>query len=790
MARKKGQKKKRGKKGTSRWTAIRVAFGIACATFAVFSVLAITSYHPDDPPKGTADFPHNTLGTAGAEVAHFFVNFTFGKYLSLLFPLWILTFTIEWIRRKGYFFTFKVGSLVFIAAMLASSVWGLIELGSQNAWEDVGLIGHSISTTLDSFLNVTGSWIVLVGVILIYITLVFRNSFSFFGKIIAVVVKFARWIISLLKRIQIKIPSLPERTPKPRVEEAPIIDDEIEGIGDDEIIPEPVEDIPLEELFEPEEDMEEEELTRVEDDIPTELDETDVDDADLQPEEETDQKSPPEYVYPPLDLLIAPQPEDTPTLDEKALREMAAKLEERIGEFGVEAKVVRINPGPVITRFDLKPAKGVKVNKIVNLADDIALSLSANSLRIQAPIPGEGAVGIEVPNEKAATVRLREICESPAFQNSKGRLTIALGKTAQGDMFVTDLAKMPHLLIAGTTGSGKSVCINTIISSLLLRNKPQEVLIAMVDPKKIELSTYAELRKHHLLYLEETDEVIATEPKNAVMLLQSIVNEMEQRYDRLAETGARNILEFNRYVEQGKVKPDDEGNEPVKLPYIVVIIDELADLMLTASKEVEEPIARLAQMARAIGIHLVVATQRPSVNVITGVIKANFPGRLAFMVATKIDSRTILDKPGAQALLGMGDSLLQTNASPHPTRIHGALITTDEVHALIAHVSRQPAFVKNVKLKAPETSDGGGGSGLDFGDEARDALFAEGVRTVVRTQQGSVSLLQRRLKIGYARAGRILDQLEQAGVVGPFEGSKAREVLISAEEVEEFLAKD
>lgn len=449
--------------------------------------------------------------------------------------------------------------------------------------------------------------------------------------------------------------------------------------------------------------------------------------------------------------------------------------------------MVRINPGPVITRYDLRLAPGTKLNKIVSLADDITMALKARAVRILAPIPGEGAVGVEVPNPITSTVRLHEIVSSSEFMESRDPLAIALGKNAQGEVFVADLAKMPHLLIAGTTGSGKSVCINTIITSLLLKNRPEDVLISMIDPKKIELSIYSELRRQHLLYLDDLDEVIATEPKNAVLLLKSVVQEMEHRYDSLAETGARSIIEYNQQVERGMIKPDEEGNEAVKLPYVVVIIDELADLMLTAAREVEEPIARLAQMARAVGIHLVVATQRPSVDVITGVIKANFPARMAFMVATKIDSRTILDRPGAEALLGKGDSLFLTSDSPFPVRIHGALITTDEVHAIVKHVVRQPAFVKSISLKLPESVQSLDGED-DLNPEARDSLFEPAGRLIIRYGQGSVSLIQRKLKVGYSRAGRILDQLEQAGVVGPFEGSKAREVLMDDEEFEALIS--
>jgi S-DNA-T family DNA segregation ATPase FtsK/SpoIIIE len=478
------------------------------------------------------------------------------------------------------------------------------------------------------------------------------------------------------------------------------------------------------------------------------------------------------YVFPPLDLFNPPQPDQTGGMTAEDLERHSDLLERTLLTFGVQAKVVRVNPGPVITRFDLEPAPGVKVSRIEALADDIALALRARGLRILAPIPGVAAVGVEMANPKPVTVTFREVAESSNYQQSSSKLTIALGRTVQGDIFVADLGSLPHLLIAGTTGSGKSVCVNSIITSILLRTTPDEVQLVLIDPKKLELAAYNELRNHHVTHRPDLSEYVVTRPDEAVKVLKSCLLEMEHRYDLLAERGARHLAEYNEMVRS------DAGSEDERpLPYILVVIDELADLMVTAQREVEEPIARLAQLARAVGIHLVVATQRPSVDVITGVIKANFPARIAFRVAMKVDSRTILDTNGAEMLLGQGDMLFQHPEEPAPIRVQGALLTSAEIQRLIAHICKQPG--PRFKLVLPVEAEDQMEGGLNTLDPSeRDPLFNEAAKIVVRTGQGSVSILQRRLKVGYARAARLIDQLERAGVVGPFDGSKARTVLV------------
>ncbi len=485
-------------------------------------------------------------------------------------------------------------------------------------------------------------------------------------------------------------------------------------------------------------------------------------------------RQPGEYHLPPLSLLHDPPPESPDAPEE--LRAKAKRLQAALSDFGVGAKVVKVNPGPVITRFDLEPDPGVKVSRISALADDLALVLRARAIRIQAPIPGQGAVGVEIPNRQPSVVALKSVVSHSAFQEHASPLAIALGQTASGEPYVSDLARMPHLLLAGTTGSGKSVCLNTIITSLLLRNPPERLQFVIIDPKKLEMSGYARLARHHLLVSPDLDEEVITTPANAVLAMGGVELEMGRRYDILAGAGVRNIEEFNALAAKGEaVSPDGEVLPP--LSYLLVVIDELADLMMISAKEIEEPIARLAQMARAVGIHLIVATQRPSVDVITGVIKANFPARLAFQVASKVDSRTILDANGADTLLGNGDALFIPPGRGQPERIHCCYVSTAEVEAIVEHIENQPNDFYRAPFILPRPegySDPGGG---EFSGEV-DEFFEEAARIVIHQGQASVSILQRRLKIGYARAGRLIDQLERAGIIGPFDGSKARDVLV------------
>ena len=489
-----------------------------------------------------------------------------------------------------------------------------------------------------------------------------------------------------------------------------------------------------------------------------------------------------EYKFPSIELLNPPSTQNVVPSEELEMN--ARILQEKLETFKIVIDNIAITPGPVVTQYEFVPAPGIKISRIEALADDLAMALKAKGIRIIAPIPGKGTVGVEIPNSKPSIVRFSEVVSSEKFQNSKAKLPIALGKTINGEVYVDDLTRMPHLLIAGSTGSGKSVGINTIINSLLYKIHPSELKFVIIDPKKVELSQYSMLSQHYLATSPDIDDVIITNPKDAVIVLKAAVKEMERRYDILADAGQRNISDYNQKIKQGNL-PKSENMLHYPMPYIVVIVDELADLMLTASKEIEEPITRLAQMARAVGIHLVIATQRPSVDVITGLIKANFPARIAYLVASRIDSRTILDQQGAEQLLGNGDMLIMPPGTPKPIRVQNAFISTDEVERICELIGNQKGYSEPYLLPSLEEENS---DSKEFDINDRDPLFADAAHLVVQMQQASVSMLQRRMKIGYARAGRIMDELEAAGIVGSSKGSKTRDVLLDSEsQLEAYL---
>ncbi|RKQ49236.1 S-DNA-T family DNA segregation ATPase FtsK/SpoIIIE [Roseivirga pacifica] len=451
------------------------------------------------------------------------------------------------------------------------------------------------------------------------------------------------------------------------------------------------------------------------------------------------------------------------------------KIVETLTNFKIGISSIKATIGPTITLYEIIPEAGVKISKIKNLEDDIALSLAALGIRIIAPIPGKGTIGIEVPNANKEMVSMRSVISTEKFMNSDKALPVALGKTISNEVYVADLAKMPHLLMAGATGQGKSVGLNAILTSLLYKKHPSQLKFVLVDPKKVELTLFNKIERHYLAKLPDSEDAIITDTKKVIYTLNSLCVEMDQRYDLLKDAACRNIKEYNKKFVDRKLNPE-KGHK--YLPYIVLVIDELADLMMTAGKEVETPIARLAQLARAIGIHLVVATQRPSVNVITGIIKANFPARLSFRVTSKVDSRTILDAGGADQLIGQGDMLLSMGSEI--TRMQCAFVDTPEVDEICEFIGSQKGYSSAYMLPEFAGDEGDGGKAdMDLSD--RDALFEEAARLIVSHQQGSTSLVQRKLKLGYNRAGRIIDQLEAAGIVGPFEGSKAREVLVPDE---------
>ncbi|WP_144481870.1 FtsK/SpoIIIE family DNA translocase [Bacillus pumilus] len=474
-----------------------------------------------------------------------------------------------------------------------------------------------------------------------------------------------------------------------------------------------------------------------------------------------------DYELPSLDILAEPQHSGQQT-DKKNIYENARKLEKTFQSFGVKAKVTQVHLGPAVTKYEVYPDVGVKVSKIVNLSDDLALALAAKDIRIEAPIPGKSAIGIEVPNAEIAMVSLKEVLESKQNDRPNAKLLIGLGRNISGEAVLAEMNKMPHLLVAGSTGSGKSVCINGIITSILMRAKPHEVKMMMIDPKMVELNVYNGIP--HLLA------PVVTDPKKASQALKKVVSEMERRYELFSHTGTRNIEGYNDYIK--RMNQSEEAKQP-ELPYIVVIVDELADLMMVASSDVEDSITRLSQMARAAGIHLIIATQRPSVDVITGVIKANIPSRIAFSVSSQTDSRTILDMGGAEKLLGRGDMLFLPVGANKPVRVQGAFLSDEEVEHVVDHViTQQKAQYQEEMIPTEETQDQ-----LAAVD---DDLYDEAVELIIGMQTASVSMLQRRFRIGYTRAARLIDAMEERGVVGPYEGSKPREVLLSKEQYDEL----
>lgn len=489
------------------------------------------------------------------------------------------------------------------------------------------------------------------------------------------------------------------------------------------------------------------------------------------------------YKYPPIDLLEAHHASNS-SVSKEELESNKNKIVETLRHYKIEITQIKATIGPTITLYEIVPAPGVRISKIKNLEDDIALSLSALGIRIIAPIPGKGTIGIEVPNRTPEIVSMKNIIASKKFQESTHALPVALGKTISNETYTLDLTKMPHLLVAGATGQGKSVGLNAIITSLLYKKHPSQLKFVLIDPKKVELSIYSTIEKHFLAKLPGEEEPIITDIHKVIATLNSLCVEMDSRYDLLKKAHARNIKEYNTKFVKRKLNPE---NGHRYLPYIVVIIDEFADLIMTAGKEVETPIARIAQLARAIGIHMIIATQRPSINIITGVIKANFPARIAFKVASMIDSRTILDSPGANQLIGRGDMLI--SLTNELVRIQCAFVDTPEVEAVTEFIQRQQSYPSAMLL--PEyVSESSENTSTNIDLQKRDVLFEDAARLVVSSQQGSTSGIQRRFSIGYNRAGRIVDQLEASGIVGPFEGSKARQVLVQDEYSLEKLLSD
>lgn len=743
----------------------------------------------DEALRAKADMIHNWLGIFGAYIANFFVNSTLG-YFSIAFPSILLIFSWTALQKKDFVKAARVSTMVLIYGIVIAAfsgylktLWGTDQFGKE--W--YGLIGEFSALALVRAFGAVGGAAVIFLVLFALVVFTLKISPQ---ELINAFVWFFSWLFKSIGSVFASLfsPGKPkegvviakgEEKRTPRQEPVKIVREETKPKHDAGLIEEAKELVKRsfskaeeaeEEVSEepPEENPEKLLITRkaippapLADHEPTEL-------ISENEDEEID------YTPPPLDLLDVPIQVDKISDDE--LRANAELLRSKLQVFDIEIENVSVIPGPVVTLYELVPASGVKISRITSLADDLALALQARGIRIIAPIPGKGAVGVEIPNHKPQLVNFRSVVSSAKFQDLRFNLPIAMGKTITGEIFVDDLSKMPHLLIAGATGSGKSVGINTIMMSMIYKLHPSEIKFVIIDPKKIELSLYKKLNKHFLAVSPDVDEDIITDASNAVLALKSVESEMDGRYTLLAKAGVRNIQDYNKKLTDGKLK-DTEDVKFIKLPYIVIFIDELADLMLTAAHEVEDPITRLAQLARAVGIHLVLATQRPSVDVITGLIKANFPARIAYQVASRIDSRTILDQNGAEQLLGNGDMLYLAAGSSKPERMQNSFISTEEIERVVDFISAQKGYSRPYQLPSILMKKGNGGALAGEFDE----MFEEAARLVVRHQQASTSFLQRRLKLGYGRAARVIDELESAGIVGPFEGSKGREVLLESE---------
>jgi S-DNA-T family DNA segregation ATPase FtsK/SpoIIIE len=782
--------------GSMKSNKLVMTLGIIFISASIFLLVAFISYllngptdqslvmnNPDEAIRETAKETTNWLGYLGAQASNWLIYRWFG-IAAFLFPPFLFflgfrwTFKVSIVSLTRYttfalFFTFWLGLLTGYVVILTQgySYWSFLSGG----------FGYELAKLCADFLS-WGTFILLGGSLLIFVIFYFDiDKLEWFT---------AKNVYEIDSDTSIDVPS-PLKTPSLEEEKLEELETEEDDDSDDDgsewtiksaeeskevakITPEKVKtpivfEIPQLNILDP---IEEEEVTvsdknfsvskPIGEKTAEEVENLDAYDSTLDL---------PKYKYPTLDLLNDYDVQKV-TVTRQELEDNKNKIVETLENFKIGIQEIKATIGPTVTLYEIIPEPGVKISKIKNLEDDIALSLAALGIRIIAPIPGKGTIGIEVPNKNRELVPARAVLGTEKFMKSDKDLPIALGKTISNEVFVADLAKMPHLLMAGATGQGKSVGLNMILASLIYKKHPSQLKFVLVDPKKVELTLFNKIERHFLAKLPGSAEAIITDTKKVIYTLNSLCIEMDNRYNLLKEAGTRNLKEYNAKFIARKLNPD-KGH--YFMPYIVLVIDELADLMMTAGKEIETPIARLAQLARAIGIHLVVATQRPSVNVITGTIKANFPARLSFRVTSKIDSRTILDTGGADQLIGMGDMLLSHDSEI--TRIQCAFLDTPEVEAICDWIGEQKGYSDAYLLPEFEGEDSNSGVGqIDLSD--RDPLFDDAARLIVMHQQGSTSLIQRKLKLGYNRAGRIIDQLEAAGIVGSFEGSKAREVLV------------
>lgn len=752
--------------------------GLVCFLFSGYLFIALTSFlftWKTDQDKilhiSWSEFlfnpdlkVENWLGKLGALTAHIFIHEWFGiASFIFIFLLFItgfrILFQISLVPLKK---TFKYSAFVlfwlsvFLGHIINNSE--LLFLG--------GKFGFQTSNWLSSILGSIGTTLFLLFVLLVFSVITFNLSFDWLKKV----------FLSFKKSpaAATVAATATEEKPQNMLQDETIFQkDKVHTVEFtvSPIVPEEKAELPKSASKDKSED--EVELiieTPVEKEEP--LDEVDAKSKELV--EELGAYDPtldlPDYVFPSTDLLNE-YGSTAITVNTEELEANKNKIVETLGHYGITIKEIKAVIGPTVTLYEIVPKEGIRISKIRNLGDDIALSLSALGIRIIAPMPGKGTIGIEVPNQKPQTVSMKTLLESEKFKHTSFDLPCALGKTISNETYVADLAKMPHLLMAGATGQGKSVGLNAILVSLLYKKHPSQIKFVLVDPKKVELTLFNRIERHFLAKLPDSEEAIITDTKKVVNTLNSLCIEMDQRYELLKLAEVRNLKEYNVKFVERKLNPE-KGHR--FLPYIVLVVDEFADLILTAGKEVETPIQRLAQLARAIGIHLIIATQRPSVNIITGTIKANFPTRIAFRVSSGVDSKTILDTGGAEQLIGRGDMLLSTGSDM--IRLQCGFVDTPEVEKITEFIGNQKAYPDAFHLPEYIGEEEGEAGEVDLAD--RDSMFDEAARIVVQHQQGSASLLQRRLKLGYNRAGRLIDQLEAAGIIGPFEGSKARQVLI------------
>ena len=761
--------------------------GLVLISLSIYTIIAFISYFSTGQYDQSLILDHtaqeilnknrefkNSCGSLGAFLSYFFISRCFGL-ASFIIPIFMGMAGLQLVKA------YKINLLKWFFCMMIAMIWLSITsakiltpiMGSQifNPGGDHGLY---CCQWLENVIGVYGLMAILILTAIIYLTYLSKETISIIRTVL-------NPVGALTRKVKFGISNLPEKN-----EQQP---EEIKTLDDPEVFDDPEPQTvkfdnstttPSDRNEEPTEEKTEESKNDII--INNTNEETKANSGDVSGQKDLSAPIDPrepwtKYKYPTLDLLKKYDDDGKPYIDMKEQTANKNRIVEVLNNFGVEIKTIMATVGPTVTLYEITPAEGVRISKIRNLEDDIALSLAALGIRIIAPIPGKGTIGIEVPNKKPNIVSMESVLNSKRFQETTMDLPIAIGKTITNEIYMVDLAKLPHLLVAGATGQGKSVGLNAIITSLLYKKHPNELKLVLIDPKKVEFSVYAPIAQHFMAKIpDDNEEPIITDVTKVIKTLNSLCKLMDTRYDMLKQAGARNIKEYNKKYINHQLRLTD-GHE--YMPYIVVVIDEFGDLIMTAGKEIELPIARIAQLARAVGIHMVIATQRPTTSIITGNIKANFPGRMAFRVSAMVDSRTILDRPGANQLIGRGDMLfLSTN---EPVRVQCAFIDTPEIDRINKYIANQPGPLEPMELPEPTVDETGvaGKGGID--GHNLDPLFEEAARTIVLSQQGSTSMIQRKFSIGYNRAGRLMDQLEKAGIVGSAQGAKPLEVLIQDE---------